>query len=135
MTYKLSPLNTVLLFFICLIFIGCKTQSKEQLLLGKWNVTSWVDERDKSDLADRGMSYRVDFKSDTVFIWEDAKDNSPISREWKIENDSLKVKWLTDFKIVYMDDKRCVLNTKMRDDFFSTTTKSLHTETLTLLKE
>ncbi len=133
MTYKLSPLNTVLLFFICLIFIGCKTQSKEQLLLGKWKVVSWIDERTDKDLYQ--LRYNVHFKRDTVFIWDDEKDKNPLRREWKIENDTLKVQWLGDFKFVYLDDRRCMVRIPMRDDFFSTTNKALHTETLTLLKE
>lgn len=128
-------MKTFTLFLLCLIFIGCKTQSKEQLLRGKWKITSWIDERDNSDLTDRGLAYNVHFTPDTVFIRENAKDNSPHERAWRIENDSLKVKWIGDFRIVYLDDKRCILNTQMRGSFFSNNIKNLHTETITLLKE
>lgn len=119
-----------------MILLSSATISKEKLIQGKWEIVTWIDSRNNTDIlkTQGAPNYVVRFKKKSVHVCESEKDKKhKYEFNWTIKNDSLEVSSLGTFKIKMLDEKKCILEINTRDIF--TDDKELHTETLTLIKK
>jgi hypothetical protein len=119
-----------------MILEGCTSLSKKELILGKWEISTWLDTRNNSDILKNkyAPNFSVHFKKDSVYILEKTKAKAHRYKfKWDIVKDTLNLSNLGSFKILKLNKEICILNIRTRPIF--TIEKKLHLETITLTKK
>ncbi len=127
--------KTTLIISIIIILVACKSLSKQELILGKWEISNWIDTRNNSDILKNQYAprYSIHFKKDTVYVLEKEKVKTHRYKfKWEIVNDSLNIVSIGSFKIIVLNKEKCIINIRTRPIFSNE--KKFHVETLTLIK-
>jgi hypothetical protein len=129
-------MKKIALFISILILLCSATISKENLFKGKWEIITWIDSRNNTDIlkTQGAPNYVIRFKKKSVHVCESEKGKKhKYEFNWTIKNDSLEVSSLGTFKIKLLNENKCILEINTRNIF--TEEKELHIETLTLIKK
>ena len=119
-----------------MILAACTSLTKKELILGKWEISTWVDKRNNSDILKNQYepNFSIHFKKDSFYVLEKEQEKSHrYNFKWDIMKDSLTLVNLGSFKILKLDNEKCILNIRTKPIFSNE--KKFHIETLTLTKK
>lgn len=128
-------MKLALFIFIITLAFACKQLSKEERLVGNWEIESWVNLTTKKDLMKdpETPKLKIEFKSDSVYIFEKEKTTThEYTNAWKIKNDTLSIPRLGDFKISTLKDDKLILHIEVKNIFSKQKTR--HMDEITLVK-
>ena len=118
------------LFLVFIVLISCEKKTKQELLIGKWQINSWITTHDKKENEAKEMmtgTEFVTFDRDSLHL---TIDNTQNTYRYFLMGDSLIVpadKLGTLYMIQFLDDEKLFLF--QENDFsYANEKKKLHVE-------
>lgn len=128
-------MKSILFCSLLFIIFSCKTKSTEEMILGHWEMKSWINLKNNRDLlkSTNSPKYKINFKKDSVFIMEfEGSKSKDYKFAWELKKDTISIKDLGNFKIDFLNDNELVLLVDVKPIFSKN--KKVHKEEITLIR-